>query len=71
VGGDAAVSARDMGAEAYATGHHAVLGDHTELHTVAHEAAHVVQQRGGVQPKSGGVGEVPERRALLCIQPQR
>ena len=46
-----------MGAEAYATGDHIVLGRGNDLHTVAHEAAHVVQQRGGVQRK-GGVGEV-------------
>ena len=52
----AAASARDMGAEAYASGNHVVLGDRGgDLHTVAHEAAHVVQQRGGVQLK-GGVG---------------
>jgi hypothetical protein len=44
-----------MGAEAYATGNHVVLGGRSDLHTVAHEAAHVVQQRGGVQLK-GGVG---------------
>ena len=55
-GEDAAASAGAMGAEAYATGDHVVLGDRTDLHTVAHEAAHVVQQRGGVQLK-GGVGE--------------
>lgn len=56
-GADAAASAKAMGAEAYATGNHVVLGDRgTDLHTVAHEAAHVVQQRAGVQLK-GGVGE--------------
>ena len=54
-GAEAAASARAMGAQAYATGNHVVLGDRTDLHTVAHEAAHVVQQRGGVQLK-GGVG---------------
>jgi len=54
-GGDAAGSARDMGADAYATGNHVVLGGKSDLFTVAHEAAHVVQQRGGVQLK-GGVG---------------
>jgi Domain of unknown function (DUF4157) len=54
-GADAAASARAMGAQAYATGNHVVL-DRTDLHTVAHEAAHVVQQRGGVQLK-GGVGD--------------
>ena len=44
-----------MGARAYATGEHVVLDDGADLGTVAHEAAHVVQQRGGVQ-LSGGVG---------------
>jgi hypothetical protein len=57
VGPDAAASARAMGADAYATGHHVVLGGSTDLFTVAHEAAHVVQQRAGVHLK-GGVGEV-------------
>ena len=56
-GPEAADSARAMGAEAYAAGDHVVLGPRADLHTVAHEAAHVVQQRGGVQLK-GGVGEV-------------
>jgi hypothetical protein len=34
-----------------------VLGDRADLHTVAHEAAHVIQQRSGVQ-LHGGVGAV-------------
>jgi hypothetical protein len=46
-----------MGAEAYATGNHVVFAGAPSLHTAAHEAAHVVQQQGGVQLK-GGVGEV-------------
>lgn len=47
-----------MGARAYASGDNVVLGDNgRDLHTVAHEAAHVVQQRGGVSLK-GGVGQV-------------
>jgi len=54
-GPEAAAATRAMGAEAYATGDHVVLGRGSDLHTVAHEAAHVVQQRGGVQLK-GGVG---------------
>jgi hypothetical protein len=54
-GPEAAASANEMGAQAYATGNHVVLGGQTDLHTVAHEAAHAVQQRGGVQLK-GGVG---------------
>jgi hypothetical protein len=60
VGGDAAASARAMGARAYATGDHVVLGADADLHTVAHEATHVIQQRGGVQ-LSGGVGDVGDR----------
>jgi hypothetical protein len=53
VGGDAAASTREMGAQAYATGDHVVLGTGTDLHTVVHEAAHVVQQRAGVQLLDG------------------
>jgi hypothetical protein len=56
VGGDASASADAMGASAYATGNHVVLGKGTDLRTEAHEAAHVIQQRGGVQ-LSGGVGQ--------------
>jgi hypothetical protein len=61
----AAASARAMGASAYATGDHVVLGGGTDLHTVAHEAAHVVQQRAGVQLKGGvgAVGDPHERHA--------
>lgn len=65
MGGDAAASAQEMGARAYATGDHVVLGEGADLHTAAHEAAHVVQQRDGVQRK-GGLGEdgdVYERHA--------
>jgi hypothetical protein len=53
----AQASAAWMGADAYATGNHVVLGaGGQDLHTVAHEAAHVVQQRAGVA-LSGGVGK--------------
>jgi hypothetical protein len=45
-----------MGAAAFATGNHVAFGAAPDLHTAAHEAAHVVQQRAGVQLK-GGVGE--------------
>jgi hypothetical protein len=55
IGGDANASAEAMGAEAYAVGDHVVLPPGTDLFTAAHEAAHVVQQRGGVRP-AGGVG---------------
>ena len=56
VGGEAAASARSMGAAAYASGNHVVFGGAPDLHTAAHEAAHVVQQRAGVHLK-GGVGQ--------------
>jgi len=55
VGGGAEEATRALGAEAYATGNHVAFGGAPSLHTAAHEAAHVVQQRGGVQLK-GGVG---------------
>ena len=60
VGGAAAEATASMGAEAYATGNATVFGGGPDLHTAAHEAAHVVQQRGGVQ-LSGGVGQVGDR----------
>jgi hypothetical protein len=51
----AAEGAAAMGAEAFATGNHVAFAGAPDLHTAAHEAAHVVQQRAGVQLK-GGVG---------------
>lgn len=48
--------ARAMGAQAYAMGEHVAFGRSPDLHTAAHEAAHVVQQRAGVHLK-GGVGQ--------------
>jgi len=56
---------RAMGAEAFASGNHVVFGQQPDLHTAAHEAAHVVQQARGVS-LYGGVGEagdVHERQA--------
>ncbi len=44
-----------MGAAAFATGNDVAFGGAPDLHTVAHEAAHVVQQKRGVA-LSGGVG---------------
>lgn len=55
VGGGAQTASRALGAEAYATGHHVAFAGTPSLHTAAHEAAHVVQQRAGIQLK-GGVG---------------
>lgn len=57
IGGSAAEASRSMGATAYATGNHVAFRSQPDLHTVAHEAAHVVQQREGVS-LAGGVGKV-------------
>ncbi len=54
-----------MGADAYAAGDHVVIGRNEDLHTVAHEAAHVVQQRGGLQLTDGigAAGDLHEQHA--------
>ncbi len=57
IGGPAEVATRKMGASAYASNNSVAFASMPDLHTAAHEAAHVVQQRGGVQLK-GGVGQV-------------
>ena len=55
VGGPAAAACDDMGASAFATGNHVAFAGPPDLHTAAHEAAHVVQQARGVN-LYGGVG---------------
>jgi hypothetical protein len=55
-GPEAAAANASLGSTAYATGNDIAFAGAPDLHTAAHEAAHVVQQRGGVQLK-GGVGE--------------
>jgi hypothetical protein len=56
VGGAGADASDALGAEAYATGDRVAFASSPSLHTAAHEAAHVVQQRAGVQLE-GGVGQ--------------
>jgi outer membrane protein OmpA-like peptidoglycan-associated protein len=54
-----------LGAKAFATGNQVAFAGSPDLHTAAHEAAHIVQQSGGVSLK-GGIGEegdVYERHA--------
>jgi len=55
-GGNAAAACEDMGASAYASGNAVAFKGQPDLHTAAHEAAHIVQQRAGVS-LSGGVGK--------------
>lgn len=65
LGPKATVSAESMQAAAYTTGEHVVFAGTPDLHIAAHEAAHVVQQRGDVQLSSGigRVGDVYEQHA--------
>lgn len=56
IGGPAATAADAMGAAAYASGQRVAFASAPDLHTAAHEAAHVVQQRAGVH-LFGGVGK--------------
>jgi len=52
-GGPAAASSQALGASAYAVGDRVGFAASPDLHTAAHEAAHVVQQRAGVQLRGG------------------
>ncbi|MBL9014109.1 MAG: DUF4157 domain-containing protein [Myxococcales bacterium] len=54
-GGAAAEATSALGANAYTQGNRVVLGGDASLRTVAHEAAHAVQQRSGMS-LAGGVG---------------
>jgi hypothetical protein len=65
VGGAAADASRDLGAHAYASGDQVAFAEAPDLFLVAHEAAHVVQQRGGVQLAGGlgAAGDVYEHHA--------
>jgi hypothetical protein len=64
-GSHAANAARALGASAFTTGHHVAFAGAPNLHTAAHEATHIVQQRAGVKlaGKVGQVGDVYERHA--------
>ena len=64
-GTEAAFASADIGARAYAMGDAVAFGESPDLHTAAHEAAHVVQQRAGVRLKDGvgSAGDDYERHA--------
>lgn len=55
----------EMGAKAYAHGGDVVFGHPPSLHTAAHEATHVVQQRSGIQltGEVGKAGDTYEKHA--------
>jgi len=62
---DAAEGARALGAKAFASADRVAFAGSPDLHTAAHEAAHVVQQQAGVALKSGAgeSGDLYEREA--------
>jgi hypothetical protein len=60
VGGPAADACSEIGADAYASRGRVAFAQTPDLRTAAHEAAHVVQQRGDVQLR-GGVGKTGDR----------
>lgn len=63
-GEPAARATQALGAEAYAFGNKVAFGGTPSLHTAAHEAAHVVQQRAGrVSAAVGQDGDEHERHA--------
>jgi hypothetical protein len=64
-GSRAAAAARAIGARAFAYGDRVAFDGAPDLHTAAHEAAHVVQQRAGVQLKDdqGRPGDAFEQHA--------
>lgn len=56
VGGKGGQMAKQMGARAYTVGDRVAFKEEPSLHTAAHEAAHVIQQRTGVSLE-GDVGK--------------
>ncbi len=64
-GSSASSANKAMGSNAFATGNHVAFKGTPDLHTAAHEAAHVVQQRAGVNLPSGvgKAGDSYERHA--------
>jgi hypothetical protein len=60
-GGAAEAASKSMGAEAFAVGNKVASKGGMNLHTAAHEAAHVVQQRAGAVQLQGGVGKAGDQ----------
>ncbi len=65
VGGEAADAAAGMNARAFTAGDKVGFAEAPDLHTAAHEAAHVVEQRQGISLKAidGGKSDVHEQHA--------
>lgn len=68
LGGDARAACDALGAAAYARGDQvAFASPQPDLHVAAHEAAHTLQQRGGVQ-LAGGFGQAGDHHEQLADQ---
>ncbi|HCH61197.1 MAG TPA: hypothetical protein DFR83_00235 [Deltaproteobacteria bacterium] len=52
---------RVMGSRGYAVGNHVAFSGSPDLHTAAHEAAHVVQQRANAVSTPNGIGRAGDR----------
>ncbi len=65
IGGGASAACQALGAEAYASGDQIAFTAAPSLHTAAHEAAHIIHQRGGAQLAGGRgqAGDVYEQHA--------
>lgn len=65
VGGAARSANEKMGSRGYASGNSVAFREQPDLHTAAHEAAHVVQQRSGISLENGlgQSGDQHERHA--------
>jgi hypothetical protein len=65
IDGPAEATTTLLNAEAYASGSRIAFGKAPDLHTAAHETAHIIQQRGGVQLSNGigKAGDAHERHA--------
>jgi hypothetical protein len=60
VGGTAAAASGAIGAQAYASGQHVAFKSAPDIKLAAHEAAHCIQQKGGIQ-LAGGIGQEGDR----------
>ncbi len=57
VAGAAADACEALDARAYATGDRIAFGSAPDLHTAAHEVAHVLQQRAGIELRHSVVSD--------------
>jgi len=71
VGTAASEAARSIGARAFTLGDQVAMPSDPDLHTAAHEAAHVIQQRAGVGSGDGRPGLGTHTNSTLRPLPRR